>query len=339
MSITDSEFAKIVAFEGQQKFGGTTFPVAYVCGKADATLEEARAWIADNSEELLATASRHGAVLFRGFPADSVEAFDALVCSLGVENFPYKKSLSNAVRVNRTERVFSANEAPPEVQIYLHHEMAQTPLFPAWIMFYCEVAAETGGASPLCRSDVLYDWLKEARPEFIRACEEKGLRYTNVMPGESDGKSGIGRSWKDTLGVETREAAEKRLADLNYSWEWLEDGCLRATTPPLPAVMEVSPGRKTFFNQLIAAYRGWKDVRNDPSKSIRHGDGSELDAEAVGEAIRLADELTFTAPWQVGDFVVVDNRVAMHARQPFTGKRKVVASLAVMQTHSFTPAV
>lgn len=335
MSTAESSFAKTVTFEGQQNFDDTVFPFAYVCQQTDATLEETQAWIADNKDELLAAATRHGAVLFRGFPTDSVEAFDSVIRSLGVENFPYKKSLSNAVRVNRTERVFSANEAPPEVQIYLHHEMAQTPLYPAWIMFYCEVAAETGGASPLCRSDVLYEKLKVARPDFIRDCETKGLKYSNVMPGESDGKSGIGRSWKDTLGVDTVEAAEKRLAELDYSWKWLEDGCLRATTPSLPAVMEIAPGRKVFFNQLIAAYRGWKDVRNDPSDAIRHGDGSKLDAEAVAEAIRIADELTFTSPWQVGDFVIVDNRVAMHARQPFTGKRKVVASLAEMRTHAF----
>jgi len=29
----------------------------------------------------------------------------------------------------------------------------------------------------------------------------------------------------------------------------------------------VAPAAKTFFNQLIAAFR-WKDSRNDPSKSI-----------------------------------------------------------------------
>lgn len=36
-----------------------------------------------------------------------------------------------------------------------------------------------------------------------------------------------------------------------------------------PAVYEVAPGRKTFFNQLIAAFQGWKDERNDPSGTLR----------------------------------------------------------------------
>ena len=90
------------------------------------------------------------------------------------------------------------------------------------------------------------------------------LRYSNVMPAENDAKSGMGRSWKSTLRAETRDEAETRLREIGYDWEWLPDGSLRATTPILPAVYEASSGRKTFFNQLIAAFQGWKDERTIP---------------------------------------------------------------------------
>jgi hypothetical protein len=143
----------------------------------------------------------------------------------------------------------------------------------------------------------------------------------------------MGRSWQSTLGAKTREEAETRLKTLGYSWEWLPDGCLRATTPVLPAVREVSPGRKTFFNQLIAAFRGWKDARNDPAKAIRFGDGSPLDRDAVQVAIDLAEELAFDVPWQRGDAVLVDNILVMHGRRTFRGTRKVLASLAEPHTH------
>ena len=219
--------------------------------------------------------------------------------------------------------------------IFFHHEMAQTPLFPKWIMFSCEIAAGEGGATPLCRSDVLYERLAAECPEFIQACERKGLSYTNVMPGVDDPQSGMGRSWQSTLGVNDKPAAETRLRELNYSWQWLENDCLKATTPPLPAVVEVADGRKVFFNQLIAAFCGWKDQRNDPSQAIRHGDGSMLDADAVRRAAAIAEEIAFDLEWQVGDIAIVDNTITMHARRPFVGKRKVVASLAEMQTQSF----
>ncbi len=100
----------------------------------------------------------------------------------------------------------------------------------------------------------------------------------------------------------------------------------------LPAVREVPDGRTTFFNQLIAAF-GWKDKRNDPSQSIRFGDGSALDLDAVDVATKLADELAFDLPWQRGDAVLIDNYVTMHGRRTFRGTRKILASLADPQTH------
>lgn len=330
--MTESFAPQESSVAGRQTHGDTVFPYVLSGAGSEAALSDCIDWVAANRDMLLAAATRHGGVLFRDFPTPSVEAFDAVVAALDLENFPYDKSLSNAVRINRTPRVFSANEAPPEVRIFFHHEMAQTPLYPRYIMFFCEVAPEQGGATPLCRSDVLYERLQQRCPDFAAKCERAGLRYTNVMPADDDPHSGMGRSWQKTLGVQSREQAEARLRELNYSFQWLDDGCLQATTPVLPAVLEVGPGRKTFFNQMIAAYCGWKDERNDPGDAIRHGDGSKLDAAAVRVALELAEELSFDHRWQVGDIVILDNTIAMHARRPFVGTRKVLASLAEMHT-------
>jgi hypothetical protein len=205
--------------------------------------------------------------------------------------------------------------------------MAQTPVYPSKLFFFCEQPAETGGATPICRSDVLWERLKEKCPSFARDCETKGLKYSNVMPAADDAASGMGRSWQSTLRATTREEAESRLRELGYSWEWQADGSLRATTPVLPAVRKLANGRKSFFNQLIAASMGWKDTRNDPSKAITYGDGSPLDRDGALSAAALGDELAFDVPWQRGDVALVDNYVAMHGRRTFTGTRKVLASL------------
>jgi hypothetical protein len=137
----------------------------------------------------------------------------------------------------------------------------------------------------------------------------------------------MGRSWQSTLRASSRDQAEQRLRALGYTWTWLDDGCLRATTPVLPAVRRLADGGTSFFNQLIAAFKGWKDGRNDPSKAITFGDGTALDRDAVDVAVRISDELSFDIPWQRGDVALVDNYVTMHGRRTFTGKRKVLASL------------
>lgn len=316
---------------GQLELAGGPFPYALV-NRSAASLPDSVAWLETHRGELLERASKHGAVLFRGFPVLTAEDFDRFIAAFQLPNFRYEDSLSNAVRVVKTDRVFTANEAPPTVTIFLHHEMAQTPIYPSRLFFFCEKASETGGATPLCRSDVLWSKLSQQCPEFARNCIDKGLKYTNVMPAANDAASGMGRSWQSTLHADTPADAERRLRELNYSWEWLPDGCLKATTPVLPAVRKLPDGRVTFFNQLIAAFKGWKDDRNDPSKAITFGDGTPLDRAAVDVAARLGDELSFDTPWQAGDVVLVDNYVTMHGRRTFTGTRKVLASLIAAET-------
>lgn len=299
----------------------TEFP-ATISGGGDLA-----AFLRANKAAVDAALDDAGALLFRGFDVPNAEAFDAAVEGYGEPGFTYEDSLSNAVRTNVTSRVFTANEAPPETEIFLHHEMAQTPLYPSKLFFYCEIAAQKGGATPVCRSDRVLDRLEQEAPEFVARIEAEGVRYTNVMPGSDDAGSGQGRSWSSTLSVESREAAENRLKQLGYSWEWMEGEALRATTPALPAVRELADGRRTFFNQLIAAFRGWADSRNDPNRSITYGAGEPITAEDMAPAIAIADELAANLAWQAGDVALVDNFLVMHGRRPFEGRRRVLASL------------
>jgi hypothetical protein len=313
--------------EGQLVTGGRVFPTILSREGDAVALEDALVWVRQNRDSLDARASQSGVILFRGLPLETADDFDAFVRAFDFPNFRYEDSLSNAVRVNRTERVFTANEAPASVTICLHHEMAQTPVYPSRLLFFCEKPADSGGATPLCPSDVLFERLGRELPQFARDCEEKGLLYTNVMPAENDPTSGMGRSWQSTFRAESREVAEQKMRDLGYAWQWLDDGCLRATTPRLQAVRELSDGRKAFFNQLIAAFHGWKDTRNDPTKAVTFGDGTPLNPEDVDRVAQIAEELTFDVPWQAGDVALVDNYVAMHGRRCFEGKRIVLASL------------
>ncbi|MFP6753166.1 MAG: TauD/TfdA family dioxygenase [Pirellulaceae bacterium] len=326
--MTDVITIATIQVPGQQQCQGTIFPlVLEPVGEApdlDATIN----WLGGQASILKDQAASHGAILFRGFSLQTDRDFDRFITAFELENFPYRKSLSNAVRINRTERVFTANESPPEVNIYLHHELAQTPFYPSHLFFFCEKPAGSGGATSLCRSDELWSRLEEVEPEFAAACRGRGLLYSSTMPAEDDPDSGMGRSWQSTFRAETREGAEQRMGELDYSWQWLADGGLRATTPVLPAVRELDTGRTSFFNQLIAAYQGWSAEGVSPDESITFGDGSRLDGAAVQTAVEIAESLSFDIPWQQGDVALVDNYVCMHGRRTFQGERKILASLA-----------
>lgn len=309
----------------------SVFPSVIVNNGSLKTQQQCSDWIKSNLPELESKLRESGAILFRGFPVDSAETFDEFSNSFDYPNFTYKESLSNAVRINFTERVFTANEAPKDVEIFLHHEMAQTPISPSKLFFFCKAAADEGGATPLCRSDMLFADLAKQMPELANDFVTKGLKYTTHMPAQDNPNSGQGRSWKSTLSVQTNAQAEQKLADLGYSWQWLADGSLRATTPVLPAVIDLGNQKKVFYNQLIAAFMGWNGVRENPSSAITFGDGSAIPIEGLELIVQLSEKYTFDLQWQDGDVALVDNYMAMHGRRPYSGERKrqVLVVLAI----------
>jgi alpha-ketoglutarate-dependent taurine dioxygenase len=120
---------------GQIVSADSTFPEILINKSGLKDVAACATWIQQNQQSLEKSLRQSGALLFRGFPIDSAEAFDEFSVAFGYPNFTYKESLSNAVRINFTERVFTANEAPKDVEIFLHHEMAQTPISPSKLFF------------------------------------------------------------------------------------------------------------------------------------------------------------------------------------------------------------
>lgn len=279
-------------------------------------------WLSQEQASLKEQLATSGAVLFRGFPIDSAEAFDRFTAAFGYRDFTYEDSLSNAVRINLTPRVFTANEAPPDVEIFLHHEMAQTPVYPHKLFFFCRQAAETGGATPVCRSDELYADFKSAHPKWAEKFESEGLKYRTHMPADDDAMSGQGRSWRSTLSVDTQAEAEARLQSLGYTWTWQADGSLATQTPRLPAVRELADGNLSFFNQVIAALRGWKRSDANDKPVVTFGDDTPISEDILSALNDCAEAHTIPLAWQDGDIALVDNFRVMHGRYPYGGERR-----------------
>ena len=106
------------------------------------TPASAKNWVNENKGSVESQLEEYGAVLFSGLPIENAEDFDLFISSFNYDTFTYEESLSNAVRINKTNKVFTANEAPKEIEIFLHHEMAQTPVYPKNIFFFCKSACK-----------------------------------------------------------------------------------------------------------------------------------------------------------------------------------------------------
>jgi len=161
-------------------------------------------------------------------------------------------------------------------------------------------------------------------------------KYIKVAPEEDDPSSALGRSWKSMYNVKTKEEAEKEMEKQNSTWEWLPNGDCRIISQTLPAVKVCTNGNYSFFNQMIAAYTGWIDKRNDPTKALMFGDDSPMDNDVMMKLAEYYDGNKCAYRWTPGKFVIIDNSVTAHSRQPFNGPRKVFAAISKWGTRPVT---
>ena len=73
------------------------------------TPASAKNWVNENKSSVESLLEEYGAVLFSGLPIENSEDFDLFVSSFNYDTFTYEESLSNAVRINKTNNVFTAN--------------------------------------------------------------------------------------------------------------------------------------------------------------------------------------------------------------------------------------
>jgi hypothetical protein len=291
--------AVTVSIAEQKTYAGQVFPLVLSPNAENAAqninfwLDWAREHKAPIKDELL----KYGAVLFRDFPIQSPQDFDAFVKVFGYKAFPYVGGA--APRTVVTGDVFTANEAPPSEKIPYHHEMAQVPNFPKVLFFSCEIAPSTGGQTTLVPSNVIYNEMLKRRPEFVKRLEQEGVRYIRIMPENDDPNSPIGRGWKSTYLTSNKEDVVKKAGAQGTELEWLENGNLKTTTKILPGVKEdPRTGKKTWFNSIIAAYLGWQDSRNDRTKAVVFANGDVMDPEDMRTLEEVFEENAMDFMWK-----------------------------------------
>lgn len=333
-ALTASGHIKIGQDEKQRTQMGKPFPL--VLEPADGThasFVNLQDFVQKNHATVLKAASEYGAVLFSGFAVTTGEEWASILYKSSLHEMPYvggaavrRLIVGNEERMSNMQ-VLTTNESPPSEPIPFHHELAQTPNPPSHICFYCSVNDAAGGSTPILRSDMVFEYMIKKYPEFTDKIEKLGVKYIKVAPEEDDPSSALGRSWKSMFHKQNREEAQVEMAKQGSSWEWLDNGDCRVITQILPAIRVSSNGNKVFFNQIIAAYTGWIDSRNNCKKAVVFGDDTPMPDDILMDIAAYMKENQVAYRWSPGRFVIVDNTVAYHSREPFAGRRIVYASI------------
>jgi len=272
----------------------------------------------------------HGALLLRGFPALDPPAFAEFV-----RQFSGKTPLSYAggasPRINLGGGVYTSTEYPGHYALSLHNEMSYTSRWPRHLFFYCAIAPERGGETPLADSRRV---LKKIDAEVVGQFKRKKIRYVRNLHGGS----GTGYSWQEAFETEDRAVFENLCRAACIDWTWRADGGVRLSEVRPATAVHPQTGEEVWFNQAEGFHPSASGVAADSELNspvsedeLRlnafHGDGSSLSLSALEHIREVTRAEAAFFPWRASDILIVDNMLACHGRMPFRGARKILVAM------------
>lgn len=304
---------------------GATFPLLL-----EPAIENFNAvsWAASYRAEIEELLLAHGAVVFRNFGIRSAEQFAQFARAISTQLLDYNERAAPRIEVSRN--VFTSTEYPPDLPIPLHHEMSYAHNWPMKIFFCCMTAAASGGATPIASDRLFFARLDpQIKETFIR----KGVMYVRNYT------NGFDLPWQEVFQTADKSVVEEYCREAGMEFEWKGDEHLQTRQRRPALATHPKTGETIWFNHahmfhtsnlepslrqsLLAELREEELPRNS-----YYGDGSPIEAsvlEAIRETYR---ELAVTIAWREGDVMLLDNMLASHGREPFTGTRKILVAMA-----------
>lgn len=269
---------------------------------------------------------REKALVFRGFHIGS-ETLEPVMELLLPNRLAYVHG--NSPRSKVGDNIYTSTEYPPHLAISMHNELSYAARWPSRLLFYCEQAPETGGATPLVDGA---RWLESLDPE-IRAAFADGVQYRQNL---HDG-FGLGKSWQETFETDKRAVVDEYLATADATWQWHDEGLRISQLRPATTLHPVS-GAEVWFSQfdqwhpgtLGAAAAAFALVMEEDElpQSVAFADGSPIPADY---AIHVRDQgfaAAVDVDWRAGDLLLIDNVLVGHGRRPFSGPRRILVAMS-----------
>lgn len=286
-------------------------------------------WAEGNREFIDELLLQHRALLFRGFSISTLSEFERFIAATSTGRMVEYRDRSSPRHVIR-DKIYTSTDYPADQRIALHNEGTYWQLWPLKIYFFCQVAAESGGATPIADTRRVYERIS---PATRRRLIEKRVLYKRNF------NQGFGLTWQTAFQVDDPSGAEDYCRRNDISFEWLGGERLR-TRQVRPAV-EHHPrtGEPIWFNHAAFFHvTGLEPTMRETLLTefapealpfnTYYGDGSDFEPEVLEEirAAYAAEEVSF--PWQVGDVLLLDNMSVAHGRQSYTGDRRILVGMA-----------
>ncbi|MFE0172222.1 TauD/TfdA family dioxygenase [Streptomyces sp. NPDC059002] len=280
-------------------------------------------WCATAAESIRSLLNTHGGILFRGFRPPGSELFQRFFSAVCPDAMDYRDRSSPRSVVG--ERLYTSTDHPADQTIAMHSELSYSAQWPTLLAFYSDKAADTGGETPIADTRTV---LKEISAPTRERFERLGVRYRREL------RTGVGLSWQEVLGTQSREEAEQACRELGMRHEWIEDGLRIEWTRPAIRKHHLT-GEQVWFNHASFFHAdsvepGLADALDAASMSpfsTAFGDGSPITREIAAELRGAYERALVVRPWADGDILLIDNLLMAHGRLPYRGTRRLLVMM------------
>lgn len=286
-----------------------------------------RNWLEETRTDVEQQLLDYGAVLFRGFDVKGVTGFRSCVDVISGSALEYKFRASPRSEV--AEHIYTSTDYPADQSIFPHNEHAYSPIVPLRLYFYCESPSDTGGETPIGSTR---DVMKRIDPSVIERFERKGILYVRNYG------DGFGLPWQVVFRTEDRVAVEAYCRSVGIQCKWKEGNRLRTWQTGPAVVHHPFTGERIWFNHgtffhVTSLEPSVRDgllesfPEEDLPQNTYYGDGTPIEPEVLDHLRQAYTESMVMFPWQKGDVLILDNVLAVHARQPYQGFRRVLVAM------------
>lgn len=126
-------------------------------------------WLENNKIFLENDILLHGGILLRNFNISSVSEFSRFAQTLcpNLTDYVYRST----PRTKLGNKIYTATEYPPHLEIPLHNENSYSQSWPQKILFFSLIVAKSGGETPIANSKTVYQKIDDSVKKSLKKME------------------------------------------------------------------------------------------------------------------------------------------------------------------------